>query len=90
MIPLCADRRDPSAKRNTCNGCSTVLIPGLTAKVRNRRKLATILKAQELTNSKQIPYERITHDLPIMQHSVHDATPTYLHVGRANRRSKES
>jgi ribonuclease P protein subunit RPR2 len=29
---------DPSAKRNTCKNCATVLIPGLTSKIRNRRK----------------------------------------------------
>lgn len=34
-VDLC---RDPSLKRNICRGCGTVLIPGATSRIRNRRR----------------------------------------------------
>lgn len=34
--------RDPSLKRAVCVECGTVLIPGLTSRIRNRRKISAV------------------------------------------------
>lgn len=77
-----ADTRDPSAKRATCKKCSTVLILGLTAKVRNRRKLPFSDCLLVLIISKSISYERVAHDLPLLQHAVDGTNATNFDLGR--------